>query len=58
MMDARDVRFAEEVGGERVIAGADCGFGTSAASMPTVFPSIVSEKLRVLSDGAAMVGEG
>jgi hypothetical protein len=42
---------------ERVIAGADCGFGTFAASMPTVFLSIVCEKLRVLSEGGAMVDE-
>jgi 5-methyltetrahydropteroyltriglutamate--homocysteine methyltransferase len=47
--------FADAVGAERVIAGADCGFGTFGASMPTVFPSIVWEKLRVLAEGAAMV---
>jgi 5-methyltetrahydropteroyltriglutamate--homocysteine methyltransferase len=50
--------FVDAVGAERVIAGADCGFGTFAASTPTVFPSIVWEKLRVLSEGAAMAGEG
>ena len=49
--------FVDAVGAERVIAGADCGFGTFAASTPTVFPSIVWEKLRVLSEGAAMAGE-
>ncbi len=48
-------RFVDAVGPERVIAGADCGFGTFAASTPTVFPSIVWEKLRVLAEGAAMV---
>lgn len=47
--------FADAVGAERVIAGADCGFGTFAAATPTVFPSIVWEKLRVLAEGAAMV---
>ncbi|HEY1505608.1 MAG TPA: cobalamin-independent methionine synthase II family protein [Stellaceae bacterium] len=47
--------FADAVGAERVIAGADCGFGTFAASNPTVFPSIVWEKLRVLAEGAALV---
>ena len=47
--------FADAVGAERVIAGADCGFGTFAAVTPTVFPSIVWEKLRVLAEGAAMV---
>ena len=35
--------FVDAVGAERVIAGADCGFGTFAASTPTVFPSIVWE---------------
>jgi len=48
-------RFVDAVGFERVIAGADCGFGTFAAATPTVFPSIVWEKLRVLAEGAAMV---
>ena len=48
-------RFADIVGAERVIAGADCGFGTFAQTTPTVFPSIVWEKLRVLAEGAAMV---
>ncbi|HEX4193301.1 MAG TPA: cobalamin-independent methionine synthase II family protein [Stellaceae bacterium] len=48
-------RFVDAVGAERVIAGADCGFGTFAASTPTVFPSIVWEKLRALAEGAALV---
>jgi 5-methyltetrahydropteroyltriglutamate--homocysteine methyltransferase len=47
--------FADAVGVERVIAGADCGFGTFAAATPAVFPSIVWEKLRVLAEGAAIV---
>jgi 5-methyltetrahydropteroyltriglutamate--homocysteine methyltransferase len=47
--------FVDIVGAERVIAGADCGFGTFAQVTPTVFPSIVWEKLRVLAEGAAMV---
>jgi 5-methyltetrahydropteroyltriglutamate--homocysteine methyltransferase len=47
--------FVDAVGAERVIAGADCGFGTFAAATPTVFPSIVWKKLRVLAEGAAMV---
>jgi 5-methyltetrahydropteroyltriglutamate--homocysteine methyltransferase len=48
-------RFADAVGAERVIAGADCGFGTFGAATPTVFPSIVWEKLRALAEGAALV---
>ena len=48
-------RFTDAVGIERVIAGADCGFGTFAAATPTVFPSIVWGKLRVLAEGAAML---
>ena len=47
--------FADAVGVERIVAGADCGFGTFAAATPTVFPSIVWEKLRVLAEGAALV---
>jgi 5-methyltetrahydropteroyltriglutamate--homocysteine methyltransferase len=48
-------RFTDAVGVERVIAGADCGFGTFAATTPTVFPSIVWGKLCALAEGAAML---
>ena len=37
----RICRYADIVGRERVLAGADCGFGTSANATPMVAPSVV-----------------
>jgi 5-methyltetrahydropteroyltriglutamate--homocysteine methyltransferase len=45
-------RFADIVGRERVIAGSDCGFGTSATASPIVAPSIVWAKFKALAEGA------
>ena len=47
----RLVRFAEVVGRERVIAGTDCGFGTSGAG-DEVHPDVAWAKLRALVEGA------
>lgn len=47
----RLVRFAEVVGRERVIAGTDCGFGTSGAG-DEVHPDVAWAKLRSLVEGA------
>jgi 5-methyltetrahydropteroyltriglutamate--homocysteine methyltransferase len=44
-------RYAEIAGPENVIAGTDCGFGTSANST-NVYPPIVWAKLKALSEGA------
>jgi 5-methyltetrahydropteroyltriglutamate--homocysteine methyltransferase len=44
-------RFAQIVGGERVMAGTDCGFGTFAGFGP-VEPEIAYLKLRSLVEGA------
>jgi 5-methyltetrahydropteroyltriglutamate--homocysteine methyltransferase len=44
-------RFADVVGRERVIAGADCGFAT-VAGWATVDPDIVWMKLEALGEGA------
>jgi 5-methyltetrahydropteroyltriglutamate--homocysteine methyltransferase len=46
-------RFADVVGRERVIAGADCGFASFAGSNE-VHPSIVWAKLKALVDGARL----
>jgi len=46
-------RFAEVVGRERVIAGADCGFASFAGSNE-VHPSIVWAKLKALVDGSRL----
>jgi 5-methyltetrahydropteroyltriglutamate--homocysteine methyltransferase len=47
----RIVRFAEVVGRERVIAGTDCGFGTSGAG-DEVHPEVAWAKLKALVEGA------
>ena len=49
----RIVRFADVVGRERVIAGTDCGFGTSGAG-DEVHPEVAWAKLRALVEGAAL----
>jgi 5-methyltetrahydropteroyltriglutamate--homocysteine methyltransferase len=48
----RIVRYANVVGRERIIAGADCGFGTGSSLRPGVDPLIAIAKLRALSEGA------
>jgi 5-methyltetrahydropteroyltriglutamate--homocysteine methyltransferase len=47
----RIVRFAGVVGRERVIAGTDCGFGTSGAG-DEVHPEVAWAKLQSLAEGA------
>jgi 5-methyltetrahydropteroyltriglutamate--homocysteine methyltransferase len=47
----RIIRYAEVVGRENVIAGSDCGFGTSAVSN-TVDPRIAWAKLAAMVEGA------
>jgi 5-methyltetrahydropteroyltriglutamate--homocysteine methyltransferase len=47
-------RYADIVGRERVIAGVDCGFGTSVRTEPMVADSIVWAKLKALGEGAAI----
>jgi 5-methyltetrahydropteroyltriglutamate--homocysteine methyltransferase len=47
----RLIRFAKVVGRERVVAGTDCGFGTSGAG-DEVHPDVAWAKLRALVEGA------
>jgi 5-methyltetrahydropteroyltriglutamate--homocysteine methyltransferase len=50
--------YADIVGRERVIAGVDCGFGTSvSAAVPMVADSIVWAKLAALAEGAAIASK-
>jgi 5-methyltetrahydropteroyltriglutamate--homocysteine methyltransferase len=49
----RLIRYAELVGREQVIAGADCGFGTFAGT-PMVHPDIVFAKLQAMVEGARL----
>jgi 5-methyltetrahydropteroyltriglutamate--homocysteine methyltransferase len=48
----RIVRFAERVGRENVIAGADCGFSSQATYTPEIHPDIVWAKFEALAEGA------
>ena len=50
----RIVQYANLVGRENVIAGVDCGFGTSARLEPRVHPTVVWGKFKALADGAAI----
>ncbi len=53
----RICRYADIVGRERVLAGADCGFSTVAAAQTRVAPSIVWAKFKALAEGAAIASE-
>jgi 5-methyltetrahydropteroyltriglutamate--homocysteine methyltransferase len=48
----RILRFANLVGRENVIAGADCGFSSQALYRTEVHPSVVWEKFKALRQGA------
>ena len=52
----RIIRFADVVGRERVIAGTDCGFGTSGAG-DEVHPDVAWAKLRAMVEGARIASE-
>lgn len=52
----RIARFAEAVGRENVIAGADCGFASFATSFE-IHPTIVWAKLRALVEGAQLASK-
>jgi 5-methyltetrahydropteroyltriglutamate--homocysteine methyltransferase len=52
----RILRFAGVVGRERVIAGTDCGFGTSGAG-DEVHPDVAWAKLAALVEGARLASE-
>jgi 5-methyltetrahydropteroyltriglutamate--homocysteine methyltransferase len=48
------VQYADLVGRENVIAGADCGFSSRASFAPEVHPSVVWAKFEALSEGARL----
>lgn len=52
----RIARFCEVVGRERVIAGTDCGFGTSGAG-DEVHPEVAWAKLKSLVEGAQIASQ-
>ena len=48
------VKYANLVGRENVIAGADCGFSSRASYAPEVHPTVVWPKFHALAEGAAL----
>jgi len=52
----RIARYASVVGRERVIAGTDCGFGTSGAG-DEVHPDVAWAKLAALVAGARIASQ-
>src|SRR3954466_690642 len=52
----RIIRFTDVVGRERVVAGTDCGFGTSGAG-DEVHPSVAWAKLQSLVEGARLASQ-
>lgn len=53
----RLLRFANVVGRENVIAGADCGFSSQATYHPEVHPTVMWAKFRALAEGARLASE-
>ena len=51
------VTYANLVGRENVLAGADCGFSSLAMYSPEIMPSVVWAKFRALSEGAQIATE-
>jgi 5-methyltetrahydropteroyltriglutamate--homocysteine methyltransferase len=50
----RLARFADLVGRENVIAGADCGFSSQATYKPEVHPTVVWAKFQAMREGARL----
>jgi 5-methyltetrahydropteroyltriglutamate--homocysteine methyltransferase len=53
----RLVRYAERVGKEYVVAGADCGFSSQATYHTEVHPTVVWAKFEAMRDGARLASE-
>jgi 5-methyltetrahydropteroyltriglutamate--homocysteine methyltransferase len=51
------VTYAQLVGRENVIAGADCGFSSQATFTPEVHPTVVWAKFRALAEGASLASD-
>ena len=54
LISERILRFAKLVGRQNIIAGADCGFSSQALYKTEVHETVVWEKFRALSEGAAL----
>src|SRR5580700_447835 len=53
----RLMRFARLVGGENVMAGADCGFSSQATYSTEVHPTVICAKFEALRDGARLASK-
>jgi 5-methyltetrahydropteroyltriglutamate--homocysteine methyltransferase len=53
----RLVRYARIVGGENVIASADCGFSSQACYKTEVHPKVIWEKFKALAEGARLASQ-
>ena len=53
----RIIRFADRVGRENVIAGADCGFSSQATYKPEVNPKVMWEKFKAMTEGARIASK-
>jgi 5-methyltetrahydropteroyltriglutamate--homocysteine methyltransferase len=53
----RLIRFANLVGRENVVAGADCGFSSQALYKTEVHPTVVWEKFKAMREGADLATE-
>jgi 5-methyltetrahydropteroyltriglutamate--homocysteine methyltransferase len=53
----RLVRYAKIVGGENVIASADCGFSSQACYKTEVHPKVIREKFKALAEGARLASK-
>ncbi len=51
------VTYANLVGKENVIAGADCGFSSQATFSPEVHPTVVWAKFQALAEGARLASQ-
>ena len=51
------IRFANLVGRENVIAGADCGFSSQACYHTEVHPTVIVEKFKAMSEGARIASD-
>jgi 5-methyltetrahydropteroyltriglutamate--homocysteine methyltransferase len=51
------VRYANVVGRENVIAGADCGFAATARTRQDIHPTVAWEKLKALGEGARIASK-
>jgi 5-methyltetrahydropteroyltriglutamate--homocysteine methyltransferase len=51
------VTYAKLVGRDNVIAGADCGFSSTATFQPEVDPKVVWAKFQALAEGARLASQ-